>query len=159
MTQFESKAGRLETRVNTLAEQVAAATGMEVVLTEIKGGGNRSVVRVFIDRAGGVTLDDCERFSKRFSVALDVEDWIASRYVLEVSSPGLERPLRKELDFRRFQGKRAKIRTRVPLEGQRNFRGTILGVEGGKVGLELEAGRRLEIALSDIEKANLVADL
>jgi len=94
-----------------------------------------------------------------FSVALDVEGWIASRYILEVSSPGLERPLRKEPDFRRFQGKRAKIRTRVPLEGQRNFRGTILGVEGGKVGLELEAGRRLEIALSDIEKANLVADL
>ena len=159
MTQFESKAGRLETRVNTLAEQVAAATGMEVVLTEIKGGGNRSVVRVFIDRAGGVTLDDCERFSKRFSVALDVEDWIASSYVLEVSSPGLDRPLRKELDFQRFQGKRARIRTRVPLEGQRNFRGMILGAEGGKIGLELEAGRRLEIALSDIEKANLVADL
>jgi ribosome maturation factor RimP len=152
-------ADRLETRVNNLAEQVAAATGMEVVLTEIKGGGNRSVVRVFIDRAGGVTLDDCERFSKRLSVALDVEDWIASSYVLEVSSPGLDRPLRKELDFQRFQGKRARIRTRVPLEGQRNFRGMILGAEGGKIGLELEAGRRLEIALSDIEKANLVADL
>ena len=149
----------LEARINSLAEQVAAVMGMEVVLTEIKGGGSRSVVRVFIDRPGGVTLDDCERFSKRLSVTLDVEDWIPSSYVLEVSSPGLDRLLVKEQDFRRFQGRRAKVRMRVPLQGQKVFSGRILGAAGAMILLELEAGRQIEFALADIEKANLVIEL
>jgi len=85
----------LEARIDALAAQTAAAIGMEVVLVEIKGGGNRSILRVLIDQPGGVSLDDCERFSKRFSVLLDVEDRIPFSYVLEVSSPGLDRPLIK----------------------------------------------------------------
>jgi len=149
----------LEARINSLAEQVAEAMGMQVVLTEIKGGGSRSIVRVYIDTPAGVTLVDCERFSKRFSVSLDVEDWIPWTYVLEVSSPGLDRPLRKEEDFQRFQGKKAKVRTRTPVDGQKNFRGTILGIAERKLALELEEGRRVEISLSEIEKANLVADI
>jgi ribosome maturation factor RimP len=149
----------LEARINSLAEHVAEAMGMQVVLTEIKGGGSRSIVRVYIDTPTGATLDDCERFSKRFSVSLDVEDWIPSSYVLEVSSPGLNRPLRKEEDFQRFQGKKAKVRTRTPLDGQKNFRGTILGITEHKLALELEEGRRVEISLTEIEKANLVAEI
>ena len=149
----------LEARITKLAEQVAASMGMEVVLVEVKGDGNRSVVRTFIDQPGGITLDDCERFSKRFSVSLDVEDWIPSGYTLEVSSPGVNRPLVKESDFKRFAGQNAKLRTRLPLEGQRNFRGKIIGVTEGRLELEVSPGKQIGIALMDIEKANLIAEL
>jgi ribosome maturation factor RimP len=149
----------LETRITTLAEQTAAAMGMEVVLIEIKGGGNRSILRAYIDRPEGISLDDCERFSKRFSVLLDVEDWVPFSYILEVSSPGLDRPLAKEADFQRFVGKNAKVQTRTPLEGQRRFKGRILGVSQGRVTMELDKAKRVEIALAEIEKANLVAEL
>jgi len=148
----------LQNRVTGLAEQVAASMGMEVVLVEIKGDGNHSVVRAFIDQHGGISLDDCERFSKRFSVSLDVEDWIPFSYVLEVSSPGVNRPLVKETDFLRFRGSNAKVRTRIPLEGQRNFRGRISEVIEGRLELELAPGKRIGIALVDIEKANLAGD-
>ena len=149
----------LEGRVTILAEQVAASMGMEVVLVEIKGGGNRSILRTFIDQPGGVSLNDCERFSKRFSVVLDVEDCIPFSYILEVSSPGLDRPLVKEADFGRFVGQNAKVRMRLPVEGQRSFRGKILGVTQGRIGLEVAPGKQIEIALSAIEKANLVAEI
>jgi ribosome maturation factor RimP len=151
----------LEARITILAEQVAASMGMEmeVVLVEIKGGGNRSIVRTFIDKPGGVSLNDCERFSKRLSVLLDVEDWIPFSYILEVSSPGLNRPLIKEADYRRFAGQNAKVRTRLPVEGQRSFRGNVLGITEGRVGLEVTPGKQIEIALSNIEKANLVAEI
>jgi ribosome maturation factor RimP len=160
MTQDESDTKEsLEARIAALAEQTAAAIGMEVVLVEIMGGGNRSIVRVFIDQPGGVSLDDCERFSKRLSVLLDVEDWIPFSYVLEVSSPGLDRPLINEMDFQRFAGRNAKIRTRLPLEGQRNFKGKILRTGQGRVIIELGQGKQVEISMAEIEKANLVAEL
>ncbi len=146
----------LRTRITALAEKVAAAMGMEVILVELKVGSGRSIVRTFIDQPGGISLGDCERFSRRFSVVLDVEDWIPFSYILEVSSPGLDRPLVKEKDFERFAGKTARVRTRVPLEGQRNFKGKLLGVFEGRVGLEIGAGRKIEIGVADIEKANLV---
>jgi ribosome maturation factor RimP len=149
----------LEARIAELAEQIAASMGMEIVLVEIKGDGNHSLVRTFIDKPGGVSLDDCERFSRRFSVSLDVEDWIPFSYVLEVSSPGVNRPLVKEADYQRFSGKNAKVRTRLPIEGQRNFKGKIVGVTEGRLELEVTPGKRIEIALMDIEKANLMADL
>ena len=149
----------LETRITELAEQVAASMGMEVVLVEIRGEGSHSIVRAFIDQPGGISLDDCERFSRRLSVSLDVEDWIPFSYVLEVSSPGVNRPLVKDADFQRFGGKKAKVRTRLPIEGQRNFKGKIVGVTEGRLELEVAPGKNVEIALRDIEKANLIADL
>ena len=149
----------LQAKLTALAESLAASLGMEVVLAEIKGGGNRSVVRIFIDQPGGISLTDCERFSKRLSVLLDVEDFLPFSYVLEVSSPGLDRPLIRERDFARFSGKTAKVRTRLPVDGQRNMRGRILGVSGGKIALEIEPGKQIEIALAEIEKANLVIEI
>jgi ribosome maturation factor RimP len=146
-------------RITELAEQIAASLGMEIVLVEIKGDGNRSVVRAYIDRPGGITLGDCEQFSKRLSVSLDVEDWIPFHYVLEVSSPGVNRPLTKEADFLRFCGKNAKIRTRSPIAGQRNFKGKILGVAEGRLELEVEPGKAVRIVLTDVEKASLMAEL
>ena len=149
----------LQTRITELAEQIAASMGMEVILVEIKGDGNRSIVRTFIDQPSGVTLDDCERFSKRLSVTLDVEDWIPFTYILEVSSPGVNRPLVKETDFQRYCGKNAKVRTRLPLEGQSNFKGKIVSVTEGRITLEIASGKQVGIAIADIEKANLIAEL
>jgi ribosome maturation factor RimP len=154
-----NRQGSMEARITELAEQIAASLGMEVVLVEIKGSGNQTIVRTFIDQPAGVSLDDCERFSKRFSVSLDVEDWIPSSYVLEVSSPGVNRPLVKEADFQRFRGKNARVQTRLPIEGQRNFKGQIAGVTEGRLALEVTPGKQIEIALLDIEKASLIADL
>jgi ribosome maturation factor RimP len=149
----------LEAELGSLAEKVAASMGFEIVLVEIKGGGNRSVVRVYIDRPSGITLNDCEQFSKRLGVVLDVEDLIPSSYVLEVSSPGLDRPLFKDTDFVRFAGKTAKVRTRLPVEGQKSHKGKILGVAGGRLNLETSPGKQVEIAISDIEQANLVIEI
>ena len=149
----------LEIRITELAEQVADSMEMEAVLVEIKGDGNRSVVRAFIDQPTGISLDDCARFSRRLSVSLDVENWIPSRYTLEVSSPGINRPLAKESDFERFCGQKAKVRTRLPFEGQRNFKGKIVGVTEGRLALEVAPGKQIGIALEDIEKARLIADL
>ena len=149
----------LEAKIQGCAEQLAASMEFEIVLVEIKGGSNRPIVRTYIDRPGGVTLADCERFSKRLSVLLDVDDWIPFSYTLEVSSPGLDRPLVKEADFLRFAGKHARVRTRSPIEGQRNFKGKILGVAQSRVELELAQGRKADIAVEDIEKANLMIEI
>jgi ribosome maturation factor RimP len=149
----------LTARIIEMAEQVAASMGMEVVLVEIKGGGKKSVVRTFIDQPGGISLDDCERFSRRLSVSLDVEDWIPFSYTLEVSSPGINRPLVKESDFKRFCGKDATVRTRTPIDGRKNFKGRIADVAVGRLELEISPGDTVKIALMDIEKANLIGDL
>lgn len=149
----------LADRITELAEQVAASMGMEVVLVEIKGSGNRSVVRTFIDQTGGVSLDDCARFSRRFSVSLDVEDWVPFSYTLEVSSPGIDRPLVKESDFKRYCGKNATVRSRKPVDGRKNFKGRIADVTAGRLELEISPGNTIKIALMDIEKANLIGDL
>jgi ribosome maturation factor RimP len=149
----------LESRITELAKQIAESMEMELVLVEIKGDGNRSVVRAFIDKPGGISLDDCERFSRHFSVSLDVEDWIPFSYILEVSSPGVNRPLVKESDFQRFCGQNAKVRMRTPFEGQRNFKGKIVGVTEGRLELEVAQGKQIGIALVDIEKANLIGVL
>jgi ribosome maturation factor RimP len=146
----------LEARIRDLSDQLAGSMALEVVLVEIKGGGGSPIVRTYIDKPGGVTLEDCERFSKRLSVLLDVEDWIPCGYTLEVSSPGIDRPLVKEADFERFAGKGVRVRARSAIAGQRNFQGKILGVVQGKVGIELGPGRRIDIAIGEIERANLM---
>ena len=155
----QDKRDNLEARIGSLASETAASMGLEIVLVEIKGGGNRPMVRAYIDQPGGVTLGDCERFSKRLSVLLDVEDWIPVSYTLEVSSPGLDRPLVKEADFQRFAGRLARVRTRCPIDGQKNFKGKIIGAAQGKMELEVVPGRRVDIAVTDIEKANLIVEI
>jgi len=154
-----SQRENLAARIQDFAEQLAASMGLEIVLVEIKGGSNRSIVRTYIDKPGGVTIVDCESFSKRMSVLLDVEDWIPFSYTLEVSSPGLDRPLVKETDFQRFAGKSARLRTRGPIGGQRNFRGKIQGAVSGKVGIEVAPGKRVDITVGEIEKANLIIEI
>jgi len=107
---------------------------------------------------GGIGVDDCARVSHQLSTTLDVEDLIQQHYSLEVSSPGLDRPLKKESDFKRFVGKKAKIRTRHPVgENRRNFSGTLVAVENGTV--RIDVGDQIcEVPVADVEKANLVYD-
>ena len=123
-------------RLRDLIEGVVEGQGYELVEVELKGAGNHSVLRIFIDRPEGVSLKDCELISHQVGTVLDVEDLIPFSYTLEVSSPGLDRKLYKESDYTRFEGKLAKIQTRIPLKHQKVFRGRLRGVQDGKIVLE-----------------------
>src|SRR5207253_6457516 len=151
-------AGSIEERVQAIAERVAIDQGLELVHAEVAGPENKPIVRIFIDKPEGVTHEDCSEVSLHVGTILDVEDFIHSAYVLEVSSPGLERGLYKRADYERFAGSQAKIKARSPINGQRNFRGRILGVAGDKVIVEDRTSGRVEIPLHGIVKANLEAD-
>ena len=146
-------------RVREIAEQAAIDHGVELVHAEVAGPEGKPIVRLFIDKPGGVTHDDCSKVSHQTSTVLDVEDFIHSAYVLEVSSPGLERGLYKPADYERFAGSHAKIKSRSPIKGQRNFRGRILGIAEQNVIVEDRTSGRVEIPLEGIVKANLEVDV
>ena len=146
-------------RVQELAEQVTIDHGLELVHTEVAGPENKPIVRVFIDKPNGVTHEDCAAVSLHLGTVLDVEDFIHASYTLEVSSPGLERGLYKRADYERFAGKQAKIKSRQPIAGQRNFRGTILGVDNDHVLFEDRTNGQVRVPLDWITKANLELDV
>ncbi len=152
------KGKELEDRVRALAEMFLSSLGMELVDVGYASEHGRRILRLFIDRPGGVTIDDCANVSRELGTILDVEDVMPERYVLEVSSPGLDRPLKKEKEFIRFAGKKARIRTKAPINGQRNFLAVIKGCEGGLLRIEDADGRSFALSLSDIEKASLVME-
>ena len=145
-------------RVRQLVRQVVEGQGYDVVEVEFKGAGKSSVLRIFIDKADGISHRDCELVSEQVGTILDVEDLIQSSYTLEVSSPGLDRKLVKESDYTRFDGKLARIQTRIPLNQQKVFRGRLQGLYGGKVRLELQKGDLLDIPLDVIQEARLEID-
>ena len=145
----------IEEKVRALAEPLLADKGMELVDLAFVTEHGRHVLRIFIDKPGGVNVDDCGEFSKEFSTILDVDDPIPQRYMLEVSSPGLDRPLVKEADFKRFVGKKAKIKAKEAIDGRRNFKAVIDNVVEGKVFVTDFDGKKFEIALSNIERARL----
>src|SRR5258706_12685912 len=122
--------GSVAERLRKIAEQAADDHQVEPVHDEVGRLEGHPIVRLFIDKPGGVAHDDCSKVSHQVSTVLDVEDFIHSAYVLEVSSPGLERGLYQRADYERFAGSRAKIKVRSPINGRRNFRGLILGVAG-----------------------------
>lgn len=146
----------IEDRLNKLIEPVVEALGYELVLFEfVSGRGNGGVLRLYIDSPGGIRVEDCERVSREVSGVLDVEDPIGGAYDLEVSSPGLDRPLTRAAHFERFIGEAASVWLAVPRDGRRKFSGSILGVEDGVLRLMTASGEeRLE--LSDLERARLV---
>ena len=146
-------------RVQELAERVAIDHGLELVHAEVAGPENKPIVRVFIDKPHGVTHDDCSDVSLHLGTILDVEDFIHASYTLEVSSPGLERGLYKRADYERFAGNDAKLKTRQPIEGQRNFRGRLLGIDENDVLFEDRTNGRVRIPFDVITKANLEVDL
>src|SRR3977135_527157 len=142
-------------RVREIAEQAAVDHGVELVHAEVAGPEGSPIVRLFIDKPGGVTHDDCSKIRHELSTVLDVEDFIHSAYTLEVSSPGLERGLYKRADYERFSGSAARLKTRQPIQGQRNFRGRLLGVDGDDVLFEDRTSGLVKVPLESIAKANL----
>ena len=149
----------IEQRIREIAERVAAEQGLEFVHAEVGALGRSAAVRIFIDKPGGVTHEDCSMVSQHVGTILDVEDFIHSAYTLEVSSPGLERGLYKRADYERFAGHLAKLKTRQPIDGQRNFRGRIVGVEDNTVLFADKTSGRVTVPLEQIAKANLEIDI
>lgn len=127
--------------------------GLGYELVDVEMGGRGKLLRIFIDKPGGVAIDDCAFVSNHLTRLLAVENFDYER--LEVSSPGLDRPLKKEADFRRFSGEKAHIRLRMPREGKRNFVGILRNIENGVLQLEVD-GMPLSVDLADVDRARLV---
>lgn len=144
----------LITSLWALIEPVLEPEGIELAEVEFKLEGGRWVLRLYIDSVRGVTLDDCQMASRQVGALLDIKDPIRQPYVLEVSSPGINRVLRKKKDFNRFAGSPVRIKTRRKIDGRRNFQGILKGMDDAKIILEME-GNRIEINAEDLEKARL----
>src|SRR4051812_8621468 len=151
--------GAIVAKVRAVAEKAAADRQIELVHVDISGTKRDSVVRIYIDKEGGVTLEDCTNISRDVEAVLDVEDFIPTRYVLEVSSPGIERELYSIEDFRKFAGRLAKIKMREPIDGQKTFVGTIEAVDAGTVTLMERTKGLMTVDYADISKGNLRIDL
>jgi len=143
-----------ESTLDALLEQTLASLGYELVDLEVSRSGG--LMRIFIDRAGGVNVDDCAAVSNHLTRLFAVEEVDYSR--LEVSSPGLDRPLRRPQDFRRFAGERVHVRMRVPVDGRKNFVGVLRGASNAQVELEVD-GALLSLNLAQLDKARLVPNL
>jgi ribosome maturation factor RimP len=147
---------RESAELRKLIEPAVTALGFELVGVEFISG-RRGLLRVYIDGEGGISVDDCQAVSHQVSGLLDVEDPIPGQYSLEVSSPGLDRPLFRHADFERFAGAEVRVRLVAPLDGRRKFRGVLLGVREGKVVVQSEQ-QELVVALDEIAEARLVPD-
>ena len=149
---------KLNPRIHEIIDRVATREGLELVHAEMVGSNKNATLRIYIDKPEGVTLEDCALVSEQVGLILDVEDLIPNEYVLEVASPGLDRGLYKPSDYERFAGLHAHIKLIAPLNGQRNFHGTLMGLEqeGEPAALlDDEAGKRHCIPLHLITKANV----
>lgn len=144
-------------RINVLGEQAASGTGIDIAEIELRGGGKARLLRVYIDKPGGVTHQDCEFISSRLGALLDAEDAIPgdAGYTLEVSSPGVERALKKPRDFERVVGQKVKLALKEPLEGQHRLEGTLVGFANDVLEVEIALGRRFQVPLAQVQKANL----
>ena len=151
-------------RIRAIADRVAESNGLETVEVEFRGGGKARMLRIYIDKPGGVTHADCQAVSREVGTILDVEDVVpGGQYTLEVSSPGLDRKLLKPSDYERFAGSIVKLRTREPVAGSRHWQGRLQGLQDGRIAVELKGDRntpatRVEIELANVEKANLVPE-
>ena len=145
-------------RIRQLVQEVVEGQGYEFVEMEFKGGGNSSILRIFIDKPAGISHRDCELVSEQVGTVLDVEDLIPFSYTLEVSSPGLDRKLVKESDYERFEGRLAKIQARIPLRHQKVFKGRLRGLRNGNIRLELPNGDLMEIPYDVVAEARLEFD-
>ncbi len=148
------KFDRLLQEVRQVIDPILQSQGMELVDLEYQRESQGWVLRVYVDRKGGITLEDCSELSSELGTVLEVRDLIDNPYILEVSSPGLTRPLKKPEDFHKYQNRLVKIRTFEPIEGRKNFKGILQRLEGEKVYLQAE-GKILEIPFQGIAKANL----
>lgn len=144
----------LRERLIALIEPLIGRLGYELVDLEHSAGRGSAVVRLYIDRAAGVGIEDCERVSREVSALLDVEDPIPTAYTLEVSSPGFERTLRTREHFERFVGSRVFVELSAPRAGRRRYTGTLLGVDADGFSLEVD-GQRVAVSFAELGKARL----
>jgi ribosome maturation factor RimP len=149
-------------RARDVAARVAASYGLEIFDVQYRREGQGMMLRVLIDRPGAagtaeesVSVDDCAHVSRDLSAIFDVEDVVPGAYTLEVSSPGLDRPLRRVDDYRRFAGRRAKIVMREPVDGQGFFKGRLAGIDGDQVLIDSDDGRPHRVPFDVITRANL----
>jgi ribosome maturation factor RimP len=144
-------------RVSAIADPILSNEGMELVEIEYRRESKGWVLRLYIDKEGGVTLDDCTRISQEVGRSLDVEDFISTPYTLEVSSPGLARLLKKEKDFMKYRNHMIKVKTIDPIENRRQFKGKLLGITENRIEIAMDGGV-FQILLSNVAKANLEID-
>jgi ribosome maturation factor RimP len=144
-------------RVRAIIHPIVLNEGMELLEIEYRRESSGWVLRLILDKEGGVTLDDCTRVSQEAGRSLDVEDVVQTPYMLEVSSPGLTRPLKTEKDFEKYRGHLIKLRTVDPIMDRRQFKGKLLGVVENTVEIEVDGGI-FHIPLSNVAKANLEID-
>ena len=143
-----------------IAERIAVSEGLEVVEVEWLGSRSKGILRIFIDKPGGVTHGDCETMAKQASTILDIEDVIPEGdYQLEVSSPGLDRKLLKLDDYRRFQGKKANVRLQQPKDGRQRLTGVLGGVEDDWIVLETKPGEQVRLRHDEVKGARLVIEI
>jgi len=164
-------------KVREIAERVAASSGLEVVEVELRGGGKARMLRIVIDKLSGVTHEDCANLSREAGTILDVEDVVpGGSYLLEVSSPGLDRPLLRPADYQRFVGSLVRLKTREPVDGSRHVEGRLQSFQDGKITLTIEPKRtpgkqpkkkqqqaeqeppQWQIELANVEQANVVPE-
>ena len=146
------------TELRKLLEPGVSAMGFELVDVEVAGSRHNPTLRVYIDSPGGVNVDDCASVSRQLSALLDIEDPLPGHYTLEVSSPGLDRPLVKPEDFRRFVGETIKVKLQAPLLGRRNFSGRLVNVAADHVVMEVDK-EIFNLAFDAMERARLVPRL
>jgi ribosome maturation factor RimP len=151
--------GSIEESIRRIATEAAAASDVEFVHSEVVGSKRNMTVRVYIDKPGGVTLEDCSVVSKRMEAVLDADDLIPSAYLLEVSSPGLERELYSAADFEKFIGQRVKVKLANAIDNQKVFIGRIAAVEDGEIVIEEKTRGTIKFPHSEVTKANLRVDL
>ena len=145
-------------KVRSIAENVTKNEDLELVHVEVAGTPRKPTVRIFIDKPGGVTVENCSAVSHQVEAVLDAEDFIPSAYLLEVSSPGIERELYNLEDFKKFTGQKAKVKTNAPINGQRNFSGRITGIEDGEIIFEDKTNGAVRFPYSAVTKARLEID-
>lgn len=146
-------------RIDKIAAQAAKENSVEFVHAETVGSKRNMTVRIYIDKTGGVTIEDCSLVSRTIEAAIDAEDFIPASYVLEVSSPGIERPLFSVQDFEKNIGKKAKVKAVESINGQANFNGRIIAVEDSEIVFDDKTNGSVRIPFEKVEKANLRVDL
>jgi ribosome maturation factor RimP len=157
-------------RVRSIVERVASSSGIEVLETELRGGGKSRMLRIVIDKPAGVTHEDCANVSREVGTILEVEDAMpGGSYLLEVSSPGLDRKLLRPADYERFIGSLVKLTTREPVNGNQHFEGRLQSFQDGWLTLDLNLGKKkkknapelpeLKLQFGIVEKANLVPEI
>lgn len=151
---------KVDPALHARLETIIKSMGYDLFGCELSSMGRQMLFRIYIDSPRGVTIDDCSLVSHQISAMMDVEDPIKGRYVLEVSSPGIDRPLFELAQYRRYIGNRIKVKLYVPIEQRRQFKGILQQVDGETIHLLVdETGQAISVPFSDIEKANLIGEV